>query len=101
MSDTCYVRLGTEEDQMTTQTTTQVETPVDTADLGSLDFGMDKVYCHRVPYQQGARTNIELLALSQVKALCGFKFNPTKYYQGNMPPICPKCEQMWKFWDAG
>jgi hypothetical protein len=52
------------------------------------------VYVHRVDFQQGATSNIELLALSQITALCGFTFHPTKYYTPPLPPVCPRCEHI-------
>jgi Protein of unknown function (DUF3039) len=64
-------------------------------DLDSLDISMDKVFVHRTPFQPGATTIPEMLALSEITALCGFKFNPTRYYVVNIPPICPRCEHVW------
>jgi Protein of unknown function (DUF3039) len=86
---------------MTTQTTTRVDeqSVIDALDLDSLDSldtSMDKIFVHRTPYQQGATSITEMLALSKVTALCGFKFNPTKSYVVNIPPICPRCEHIWR-----
>ena len=88
---------------MTTHTTTRVDEQsvidldLDSLDsLDSLDISMDKVFVHRVPFQLGAMTITEMLALPQVVALCGFTFSPTKSYVVDIPPICPRCEHVWR-----
>jgi ubiquitin-protein ligase len=75
---------------MTTQATIDIDTQI-TTDLDSLDSSMDKVTAHLSPWQHGATTMLELMALPQVTAYCGFTFNPSRRFPKDTPLACPKC----------
>lgn len=74
-------------------TTTETDTDT-TTDLDSLDTSMDKVYGHLPPWQQGATTIAEMLALPLITAPCGYVYKPTRKLPDNTPLTCPKCKSI-------
>jgi predicted Zn-ribbon and HTH transcriptional regulator len=67
-----------------------------THDLDSLDTSMDKVYAHFVFPQQGMDSEVEIMALPTVKALCGYAFAPKVFFPNGSASTCPKCIAIWK-----
>ena len=67
-----------------------------TADLDSLDTSMDNIYAHFVFPQQSMETEVEIMALPTIRALCGYVFSPKVFFPSGSPSTCPKCLAIWK-----
>jgi Protein of unknown function (DUF3039) len=67
-------------------------------DLDSLDTSMDKVWGHFVFPQQDMTSEVEIMALPTVTALCGYVFSPKRQwaFHPDSPLICPACNHVWK-----
>jgi Protein of unknown function (DUF3039) len=80
-----------------TQTTIEIAQECVT-DLDSLDTSLDKVWGHYVFPQQDMTSEVEIMALPTVKALCGYVFSPKRQwaFHPDNPTLCPKCKAIWR-----